>query len=174
MTCVDSSNNKPAGTSCGASMVCNANGMCGACTPNQSCTTNPDPCFTGITSCNSGTMVCNNDTAKAVGASCGSNMVCNSAGACVACTAGMACTTNPNPDCKNGTISCTTGAPICVDGGNKPNGTSCGAGPSCVDGIVTSDVCKAGACGPDVQPCDSGMCFDGLTCALSTSATSQP
>src|SRR4029079_14916444 len=93
MLCVDGSN-KMGGITCGTNMVCYGNGNCGNCTANQSCTTNPNPCFTGITSCSTGASVCNNNTQKATGTSCGTNMVCNSAGNCVACTAGAACSTN--------------------------------------------------------------------------------
>src|SRR5580765_1820146 len=123
MTCSDGSN-KMGGTSCGTNLVCDGNGNCGACTANQACSNNPRPCYTGITSCSTGTMVCNDNTPKAAGASCGTNMVCNSAGTCVSCTAGVSCTTNPS-QCLNGVTSCATGAQTCVDGGAKPNGTGC-------------------------------------------------
>jgi hypothetical protein len=138
MTCVDGTTNKAAGTSCGTDKVCDGMGTCGACTPNQSCTGNPNPCFTGITSCTTGTMVCNNNTQKATGTSCGTDKVCDSTGACVPCTANMACTDNPGHLCKVGVTSCTTGAVTCIDGANKSADTVCGAPQSCADNKLTS------------------------------------
>ena len=68
-------------------------------------------------------------------------MVCNGAGGCVPCTAGVACTTNPN-QCANGVTSCATGATTCVDGASKSDGTGCNDGMAC----TANDACKSGAC----------------------------
>src|SRR4029078_6938564 len=95
---------------------------------------------------------------KAPGTSCGTNSVCNGSGVCVACTAGNACTTNPN-QCKTGTTYCTTGAMTCIDGStNKGAGTSCGTDKVC-DGSGTCGTCMAN------QSCagNPNVCFTGIT-----------
>jgi len=168
-TCVDSTSNKAAGVSCGTDQVCDGNGSCGACAANQSCTGNPNPCYTGITSCATGSMVCNNNTQRATGASCGTNKVCNGSASCVDCTAGVACNTNPSV-CKVGVTWCGTGAETCVDSGNKPDSTLCGAGPSCNEGmparLTPAQICDTGACiTPPPVDCNSDMCnSDGTAC----------
>lgn len=156
--CADGSN-KAGGTTCGPNMVCDGNGNCGTCTASQTCANNPNPCYTGITSCSTGTMVCNNNTQKATGTTCGTNMVCNSAGTCVACTAGGSCTGNPN-QCKNGVISCMTGAQACVDGGNKADNTGCNDGAAC----TSNDVCRSGACSGTSYSCTATQCQSSSTC----------
>ena len=147
MTCADGSN-KMGGTNCGTNMVCDGNGSCGVCTAGMSCTSNPNPCYTGIIDCTTGAMVCNNNTRKAAGSSCGTDMVCNSAGTCIPCAAGVSCTTNPT-FCRNGTIACNTGAPVCNDGTNKPNSTGCNDNQDCTFG----DVCTNGNCGGTPYSC---------------------
>ena len=158
MTCADGSN-KMGGVSCGTNLVCDGNGNCGACTANQSCTNNPNPCYTGITSCSTGTMVCNNNTQRPVGTACGPNMVCNSAGNCVNCTAGVSCTTNPN-QCKVGITQCNTGAQTCVDSGNRPDQTGCNDGQDC----TYNDVCKNGACIGTAYSCYPWQCQSSSKC----------
>src|SRR4029077_3085809 len=95
MACIDGGN-KAAGTSCGTNMVCNGLGTCGACTAGSSCTTNPGVCRIGTTSCSTGAMTCVDGGNKSGGTSCGTNMVCNGSGSCIACTAGNSCMGNPN------------------------------------------------------------------------------
>src|SRR5438477_6579261 len=96
-------------------------------------------------------------TAKAPGTSCGTNQVCNTAGQCAACTAGQACTTNPNAACLNGVTSCATGVQTCVDGMPKGPGTSCGASMVC-DGSGKCVACSAGsACGGNPSVCKNGV-----------------
>ena len=158
MACADGSN-KMGGVSCGTNLVCDGNGNCGSCTANQSCTSNPNPCYTGITSCNTGTMVCNNNTQRPVGVACGPNMVCNSAGTCVNCTAGVSCTTNPN-QCKVGVTQCNTGAMTCVDSGNRPDQTGCNDGQDC----TYNDVCKNGACIGSAYSCYPWQCQSSSKC----------
>src|SRR4029078_10213149 len=130
-TCVDGAV-KAAGTGCGVNQVCNANGQCTVCKPGQTCTTNPGlACKNGITSCSTGVQTCLDDTNKAAGTSCGTNMVCNASGTCVACAAGSGRSSNTSP-CKVGVISCASGAPVCVNGtGNVMAGTSCGSNQVC-------------------------------------------
>jgi hypothetical protein len=158
MTCADGSN-KMGGTSCGTNLVCDGNGNCGSCTAGQSCTGNPNPCFSGVTSCGTGTMVCNNNTQLAPGTACGPNMVCNSAGSCISCTAGVSCTNNPSI-CKVGITSCSTGVPTCIDSGNKPDLTGCSDGDNCSYG----DVCKNGVCIGAKYSCFPGQCQSSSVC----------
>ena len=118
-------------------------------------------------------MVCNNNTQKTTGTSCGTNMVCNSAGTCVACTANAPCTTNPGHLCKNGVTSCTTGVMTCVDGANKLAGTGCGASQSCdstsnPNKVTSADMCDgAGNCTNTITDCDpSTSCNDAHTACV--------
>ena len=61
----------------------------------------------------------------------------------------MACDVTGKP-CRVGSIVCTTGAPVCTETDNKPNGTACGTGMVCQDG--TCATCQAGgACTPTEQ-----------------------
>ncbi|HSN91448.1 MAG TPA: hypothetical protein VLS93_09485 [Anaeromyxobacteraceae bacterium] len=160
-TCVDGTA-KPNGTTCGVNQVCSA-GVCLPCTAGLACTTDPDPCRTGVTSCDTGTSVCvTTSTLEPNGTSCGTNLVCN-AGTCVSCTAGLACATNPDTLCHDGTTSCATGTQTCVDGTAKPNGTTCGTNMVCNAGVCTA--CTAGlACTGNPTPCRVGT----TSCATGT------
>ena len=88
-------------------------------------------CDTAATDCN-GCKACNLDGSKgtcgneANGTTCGMDQVCGT-GSCVACKEGEACTTNPGAPCKTGVIACGSGMPVCIDGGNVPAATACGA-----------------------------------------------
>ena len=93
-------------------------------------------------SCATGAMTCADDANKPGGTSCGTDMVCDGNGACVACTANATCATNPTP-CKTGIVSCMSGAPVCLDFGNRSAGTACGADMVC-DGTGTCIACAAG------------------------------
>jgi hypothetical protein len=178
MTCADGSN-KTGGTSCGTNMVCDGNGTCGACTPNQTCASNPNPCYTGITNCMSGTMTCLDNAPRGAGTPCGTNMVCNSANVCVPCAAGASCTTNPNT-CRDGRIDCSTGAALCLDGPNKTNGTGCNDGNNC----TRTDICTNGNCGgtayncplpgPGHFACQSNTCNGSGGCILMNINEGQP
>jgi len=160
MTCADGSN-KPGGTSCGTNLVCDGNGNCGSCTPGQSCTNNPNPCYTGVTSCTTGAAVCLDNTLKPPGTNCGTNRVCNSTGTCVACTTGLSCTTNPGANsCKLGVTSCTSGAQVCIDGGTAPNSTSCSDGDDCSSG----DTCVNGTCFGAKYSCYATACQSSSVC----------
>ena len=77
------------------------------------------------------------------GKACGMGMVCNGAGACVECAAGTTC--KPSGACNTAAISCTTGAPVCADDQNVPNGTFCGDADA---GLANDLVCAAGVCVP--------------------------
>jgi hypothetical protein len=126
--------NRPNGMSCGTNLVCNA-GACVPCAAGGACTPS-NPCHNGTLTCNTGTSVCTDSgTLVADGKSCGMNLVCKT-GSCVSCTAGTTC--SPTNPCKLGKTSCATGSSVCVDSGNKPLGTLCGAAQSCTSGMLTS------------------------------------
>ena len=60
-------------------------------------------------------------------------MVCDPDHACTSCNAGQTCTsTDP---CHTAAIVCSSGAPVCTDNGNAPNGTNCGSGKVCGNGV---------------------------------------
>ena len=109
-------------------------------------------------------------TCRGTGSSCGPNKVCNGSASCIDCTAGDACIENPGHVCKVGVTSCSTGAQTCVDSTNKPDGTLCGAGPSCNEGmparLTPAQICDTGACiTPPAVDCNSNMCTnDGTGC----------
>ena len=152
-TCVD---DKPYadGTPCGNSHYCLA-GQCQSCTPGKSC--NPTPCSAGVTDCSTGVEKCMPKSTYADGTSCGTDEVCKS-GQCVACKAGGTCPSSG--PCKTATISCATGAPVCGDSGNAPNGTSCGTNQVCQSGSCVACV-EGGDCQPASSPCKKGK----LSCA---------
>src|SRR4029077_18089310 len=135
--------NSAAGTSCGVGMVCDGSGACVACSSGQTCTTNSNACKTGMTSCSTGAQTCVDDANRPGGTDCGTDKVCNGSGACIACTANMNCTTNPTA-CKTGIVSCQTGAPVCLDFGNRSAGTTCGSNQVC-DGSGACVACTAGS-----------------------------
>ena len=88
-----------------------------------------NPCQTGTISCATHVPVCVAGANVPAGTSCGINLVCNGSGTCAACTAGVACA--PSNPCHAGVISCTTGAPVCIDSANRPAGTTCAIGKVC-------------------------------------------
>lgn len=132
--------------------------------------TSANPCRTAVLSCASGTATCTDTGNVADGTTCGTNLVC-SAGACTACTAGVACT--PLNPCHTGTTSCSTGTSVCVDSGvSVANGASCGTNQVCSAGLCSA--CMAGvACTPaapnnchaGTTSCSTGtsVCVDALT-----------
>ena len=166
--CSDTGSNLANGTSCGTDRVCNA-GACGACAAGSACQP-ANVCKTGATTCATGSPVCAESGNRPNGTSCGANMVCTG-GSCVACSMGAACA--PANPCHNGTLSCSTGSPVCTDSNtNVANGTSCGTNLVCSGGSCMS--CTAGqACQPQ-NPCKNGMtsCTTGVqTCVETTNKT---
>ena len=98
------------------------------CRPGAACFT-AGPCRRGQVVCtDNGATTCVDAGALPAGSTCGSGMVCNDTGACVACEEGAACETGNA--CETGRISCGTGSPVCVPSGNRPAGTVCGVGMS--------------------------------------------
>lgn len=85
--------------------------------------------------CSSGAPVCTDRGFFPPGTSCGTDLVCSANGACLSCTEGSSCTSQNV--CHTAAISCGTGDPVCVDNGNQPDGTDCGAGMTCVSGSCT-------------------------------------
>lgn len=173
-SCVDSSTNAPAGTPCGTDRVCNA-GQCAACRAGDACTTNPTRCKQGVTSCATGVQTCIDSAANTPdGTGCGTSQVCR-AGACVACTAGSACSTNPNR-CKTGVTSCATGTQTCVNSmANTPAGTSCGTDQVCNAGSCVA--CAAGAaCSTNPTACKVGVtsCTTGALACIDSAANRPP
>jgi hypothetical protein len=171
--------NKPLATPCGNNMVCNSSGVCTGCNP-TSCTA--APCHTVSGSCSTGALVCTDMGMLGNGTSCGTGgMVC-SAGACVSCASGGACSPD-STGCKNGAYSCSTGKQVCVSSGNKSSGTSCGSGQTCSGNTQTaahvcdgngqcptpaSISCNGNGCNTTTNTCNS--CSTGFTlCGTGTS-----
>ncbi len=117
----------------------------------QPCATPPNPCFAGVLQCGSGTAACGNGAQLAAGTSCGTNLVCSAAGVCGACTTGATCTSTNA--CHTAAVACGSGAPVCTDSGNLPNGASCGAGLVCNGGVCGA--CAQGAACLSLNPCDA-------------------
>jgi hypothetical protein len=173
-TCIDTGVNTADGTPCGTNQVCQA-GTCNACVAGSVCSPG-NPCIAGTTVCTTGAAVCSATGNVAAGAPCGTDQVCNGAGACVACAAGVACA--PKNRCTNGVTSCATGVSTCVFASNKPSGADCGStlcGVNCSQISSTASVCngsgacfsgapKACACGTAGTCCDLGVCSDGMAC----------
>ena len=66
------------------------------------------------------------------GTTCGQDRVCN-AGTCTDCTVGATCNVTGKP-CRRGTTACNTGAPVCLEAGDQPNGSVCGTDLVCSGG----------------------------------------
>jgi hypothetical protein len=96
-----------------------------ACTPTN-------VCHVGTLSCSGGPSCTDTGGFVADGTNCGTDQVC-SAGDCVTCAEGAACTV----ECQTGTQSCATGPTCTPDGGTAPDDTPC-----------TGGVCTGGVCLP--------------------------
>ncbi|MDP1921689.1 MAG: hypothetical protein Q8L14_35945 [Myxococcales bacterium] len=166
--CVDNGN-VTAGTNCGAGRVCNGSGACIACGAGATCGTNPGACKNGVTDCSTGALRCIDSGNKAPGTTCGSGQVCDASGMCVNCAAGAGCTAS-NP-CFNGSISCTSGSPVCTNASRKGTGASCGTNQVC-NALDQCVACTQGAacstnpgaaCRNGTTECSSGapVCVDG-------------
>src|SRR5450432_1893243 len=135
--CLDGASNAPAGTACGAGMLCSAVGVCGACVVGASCTVPGNQCRVGVTACNTGSPVCVESGNAPNGSDCGAGMVC-SGGACTSCTAGLDCV--PTNACHTGKTTCVPSVSCPDAGGVVPNGMACGADKVCSNGNCTA--CK--------------------------------
>jgi hypothetical protein len=136
-TCNSTAAHRADGHPCGINKVCRAGG-CDDCLANQACTPPDGSCVSGITSCTSGAAVCQPTTPVRAGQSCGTSMVCNGGGSCVACPQGLACTPTSNT-CRFGMLDCATGAPVCMETAqSQADGLTCGM----------NRLCAGGTCGP--------------------------
>ena len=157
------SDNKPNGTMCGTGMVCQV-GTCATCQAGGACTPT-NRCHTGTLVCSGAAPTCTDtNTNVTAGTACGTDMVCGSAGTCAACVAGMTCNV-PGKPCSRGTIACNTGAPVCIESGNAPNGTACGSDMVCSNG--TCAACAVGAACQPANPCHAGttVCAPSIGCS---------
>jgi hypothetical protein len=125
------------------------------CTENADCRPD-DPCHVGKEHCAGDRFACEDTGSnRPVGTPCGTDKVCDAGGACIACAAGGTCSL-PDQPCKTATISCSTAAPVCVASANVADGTACGTGRMCMNGM-----CKAN----DGEPCASDAeCKDSCVC----------
>lgn len=153
--CVDTLATLPDGTGCGSGQVCFA-GSCIACTQGAACTS-ANACATLATyECSSGAPVCTDRLLAAPGTSCGIGLVCSGTGACDSCSAGASCTsTNPCATPSTSTISCASGAPVCVDTVFNA-GAPCGAAGQVCTATGQCITCNAGAACIPANPCLAG------------------
>src|SRR5450432_3661 len=100
---------------CAGAVACSSAGSGDAgCMSNFDCTTNPSyPCRFGVTACMP-VVACLDDANVAAGTTCGTDQVCNGTGKCVACAAGVLCTTNPGGICHIGMTTCAGGGMACI------------------------------------------------------------
>ncbi len=158
------------GVACGASApVCLPSGASFACA--TSCT--PGPCAPaglcqyGAIDCGSGSPVCVPTTLYAPGTPCrGGSGVCDSLGACNACTMGAACPTG-NP-CTFGATDCRTGMPVCTFAGNVNVGITCPGGVC--NGAGNCVACASGSSCTTGNPCVQGAisCASGSPLCVTT------
>ena len=162
VSCTDTGMNLMDGADCAPDMVCSG-GMCSPCVSGKDCPTT-NPCKTGKTSCATGISQCIESGDQKDGYVCGMKQVC-SKGVCDVCNTGDPCPP-PNYPCHAGTLSCTTGTPVCNDTGmSLMDGVGCGPdlvcrGGNCVtckagDGCQPTDTCKTGtySCATGSQVC---------------------
>jgi hypothetical protein len=84
-----------------------------------------------------------------------------SGGPGAACSAGASCT--PTNACHAGSLSCSTGAEVCVDSGNSvADGTACGTNLVCSAGACVA--CSSGASCTPTNACHVG----GISCSTGT------
>jgi hypothetical protein len=143
----------------GPSATGGAGGAGFSCENSAPCALPGKPCVLGATQCEGPSATCvETPRNQANGSPCGTDgqSVCLD-GVCSACRAGLECPVDS--PCKSGTIECGTGLPRCLETGNAPNGSSCGQGRVCREGVCAE--CRAGdGCLPS-NPCHEGT----LDCA---------
>lgn len=165
------------GTPCGVNQVCDSLGACIACTAGASCTT-PDPlCQTGLTTCDTGSPVCN-ITMRTPGYYCGffagDGHVCGPTGTCDVCNAGTACILEENV-CQRAFNSCYTGAPVCTGttGGRLDPGTTCDVDKVC-DWDFTCKHCVPGESCASASGCATGTYVCDLAYGAACANTTTP
>jgi hypothetical protein len=161
IACTDTDASAAAGTICGTNQVCNAQGQCVSCLSAQTCNPGGNLCLSGYTDCSTGASACKQTAVASPGTPCGTNMVCNNGGTCVACTAGLACQPSPDP-CVTGTTTCSTGVQTCGNSVVVPNGTACG----------TNMVCSGGNCVSSSSSSSGGSTSSGSGSGSSSGSTS--
>jgi alpha-tubulin suppressor-like RCC1 family protein len=144
------------------------------CTAGKTCAV-ANPCHVGRIACGDAGPICQDTQGtQPNGTSCGggdagsggpdggTGMVC-SAGACVACSEGSACTLSDQP-CELGQTSCGTGSPVCKQAGNVKDGIGCGSGMVCASGACKA--CTDGASCVPTNACNQGKlsCSGTVTC----------
>ena len=100
-------------------------------------------------------------------ARCAAPTWCATTGTCVTCQANSACP--PANPCHTGTLTCSTGAPVCTDSGQSvADGTACGANLVCRTGNCVACVANQ-PCQP-TNPCKNGAtsCATGLSVCVET------
>src|SRR5262249_35006228 len=145
------------GTSCGANMVCNSQGMCIMCTSGASCTTNPNVCRNGMTDCSSGAQACVDGGNKPNGTGCNDGQACTYNDVCT--NGGCGGTSRPRPPTMCQASSACDGSGGCLVV-NKPDTTPCDDNQPC----TFSDSCKNGACIGQSYTCTPGQCQSGAAC----------
>jgi hypothetical protein len=125
-------------------------------------------------SCNGAGHICSNGNCVACGAvgqiccpgnGCGAN-ACVAGKCAVPCSAGGACTGNPNP-CRKGQVTCNNGTQGCGDGAAIDGGACNGAGHICSNGAcvacggIGQVCCPGNGCGGNV--CQAGKCVASCT-----------
>jgi hypothetical protein len=158
--------NQPDGTMCGVNLYCHS-GACTSCVQSEPCTPPSNPCGLGGLNCTTDTCVQNG--LQPPGTQCGANLVCNSAGACVPCSAMLTCT--PANPCDQGLTNCSSGASVCMDTGaanSGMNGMACSAVPNGVCNNGTCNSCAAGSSCTPANVCDKGQITCGTGVAVCT------
>ncbi len=118
------------------------------CVPGDSCAPS-DPCRAGAIACDPQIACVATDAGTRDGTACATGRVC-SAGECVLCAEGSACTPAGDP-CHAGVLGCSTGQPVCTASANAaPDGTPCG------DDLL----CAASACAPG-DGADGALIYSG-------------
>jgi hypothetical protein len=124
------------GQSCLPQGTCQG-GICQVCTAGSACVPG-NVCHVGSTVCSAGQASCQDTGAPnpaANGNSCGPGQVCDQ-GACASCSSGSTC----HVDCQVGSVSCTSGKPVCgglqLDPGS--DGRPCGDGGTCQSGACVA------------------------------------
>ncbi len=122
--------------------------------------------------CNGTSSACPIDGYAGIGTSCTGGS-CNGGGMCTAgCTPGASCSTG-NP-CERGTVSCTTGSPVCVAAGPAMVGTVCRPTAGACDVAETcngtSTTCPSDGFAPATTSCrmSAGGCDIAETCTGSS------
>ena len=173
----------PSGTACGASLVCNAVGVCVGCVVANNCPGQDTDCqvrsctlnVCGVANTSAGTA-----TSMQIVGNCKKN-TCNGSGGVVAANDstdlpvdGVQCTSDvctngvpSNPPASSGAVCSQMGGTVCSGAGTC---VQCFVGTDCPSGVCTANVCQAPSCTDGVkngvetgQDCGGGTC---PSCAL--------